>query len=61
MKKIIILLLCGVLVGMVGCGGNTAPPTESPPTTVSEMIITETSVETTPPITAVKPTEIIYK
>lgn len=58
MKKIIILLLCcGVLVGMVGCGGNTAPPTESPPTTVSEMIITETPVETTPPITAVKPTE----
>ena len=54
MKKIIILLLCcGVLIGMVGCGGNTAPPpTESPPTTVSETIITETPTETTPPATA---------
>ena len=59
MKKIIILLLCcGVLVGMVGCGGNSAPPpTESPPTTVSETVITETPTETTPPITAVEPTE----
>ena len=59
MKKIIILLLCcGVLIGMVGCGGNTAPPpTESPPTTVSETIITETPTETTPPATAVEPTE----
>ena len=59
MRKIIILLLCCVvLVGMVGCGGNTAPPpTESPPTTVSETIITETPTETTPPITAVEPTE----
>ena len=59
MKKIIILLLCcGVIVSMVGCGGNTAPPpTESPPTTVSETTITETSVETTPPVTAVEPTE----
>lgn len=59
MKKIIILLLCcGLLVGMVGCGGNTAPlPTESPPTTVSETIITEPPTETTPPITAVEPTE----
>ena len=58
MKKIIILLLCcGVLVSMVGCGGNTAPPpTESPPTTVSETIITETPTETTP-VTAVEPTE----
>ena len=55
MKKIIILLLCcGVLVNMVGCGGDTAsPPTESPPTTV----ITETTTETTPPATAVEPTE----
>ena len=54
MKKIILLLLCcGVLVSMVGCGGNTAPPpTESPPITVSEAIITET-----PPTTAVEPTE----
>ena len=59
MRKIIILLLCCVgLVGMVGCGGNTAPPpTESPPTTVSETIITEPPTETTPPITAVEPTE----
>ena len=59
MRKIIILLLCcGVLVSMVGCGGNTAPPpTESPPTTVSETIKTETPVEITPPITAVEPTE----
>ena len=59
MKKIILLLLCcGVLVSMVGCGGNTAPPpTESPPTTVSEMKITEVPIETTPPTTAVEPTE----
>ena len=59
MKKIILLLLCcGVLVSMVGCGGNTAPPpSESPPTTVSEMTITETPTETTPPVTAVEPTE----
>ena len=59
MKKIIILLLCcGVLMSMVGCGGNTAPPSmESPPTTVSETIITETPAETTPPVTAVEPTE----
>ena len=58
MRKIIILLLCcGVLVSMVGCGGNTAPPpTESPPTTVSETI-TEPPTETTPPKTAVEPTE----
>ncbi len=59
MRKIIILLLCcGVLVGMVGCGGNTAPPpTESPPTMASETVITETLTETTPPVTAVEPTE----
>ncbi len=59
MKKIIILLLCcGVLVSMVECGGNTAPPpTESPPTTVSETIIKETPTEITPPTTAVEPTE----
>ena len=43
---------------MVGCGGNTAPPpTESPPTTVSKTVITVTVLETTPPVTAVKPTE----
>lgn len=59
MRKIIILLLCcGVLIGMVGCGGNTAPlPTESPPTSVSEAVITETTTETIPPKTAVEPTE----
>ena len=59
MKKIIILLLCcGVLVSMVGCGSDTAPPpTESLPTTVSETTITEVTTETTPPITAVEPTE----
>ena len=59
MKKIIILLLCcGLLVSMVGCVGNTAPPpTESPPTTVSEMIIKETPTETIPPMAAVEPTE----
>lgn len=59
MKKIIILLLCcGMLVSMVGCGGNTAPsPTESPPTTVSKTVKTETTAETTPPVTAVEPTE----
>ena len=59
MRKIIIpLLCCGLFVSMVGCGGNTAPPpTESPPTTVSEAIITEMLTETTPSKTAVEPTE----
>lgn len=60
MKKIIILILCcGVFVSMVGCGGNTASPPadDSSPTMVSEMIITETLTETTPPVTAVEPTE----
>ena len=59
MKKIIFLLICcGVLIGMVGCCGNTAsPPTESPPTMVSETITKETSTETTTPTTAVEPTE----
>ena len=59
MKKLIILLLCCVvLLSMAGCGINTAPPpTESPPTTVSETVITETPLETTPPMTAVEPTE----
>jgi len=57
MRKIIVLLLCcGVLISLVGCGGNTAqPPTESPPTMVSETIMTEPPAETTPPITAVEP------
>ena len=59
MRKIIILLLCyGVLMNMAGCGGDTAPlPIESPPTTVSETIITEPSTETTPPVAAIEPTE----
>lgn len=59
MKRIILLLLCcGVLISMIGCGENTAPPsTESPPTTVSETTITEVPTETTPPTTAVEPTE----
>ena len=54
MKKTIILLLCcGVLISMAGCGGNTAAsPIESPQTTVSETVITET-----PLVTAVEPTE----
>ena len=54
MKKTAILLLCcGMFMSMVGSGGNTSPlPTESPPTTVSKTIITETS-----PVTAVEPTE----
>ena len=59
MKKIILLLLCcGVLVSMVGCGADTAPPpTESPPTTVSGTTIPEPTTETIPPTTAVEPTE----
>ncbi|MBQ8868412.1 MAG: hypothetical protein IJ027_01665 [Oscillospiraceae bacterium] len=59
MKKIITLLLCcGVLVSMVGCGGNTVPPpTKSLPTTVSETVITETLTDPTPPVTAVEQTE----
>ena len=57
MKKIIILLLCcGMLVSMVGCGGNTAPPVESPPKTVSATTITDVPIKTPPP-TAVEPTE----
>lgn len=59
MKKIIILLLCcGLLVSVVGCGCNTAqPPIESPPTIASETAIIEIPIETTPPITVVEPTE----
>ncbi len=54
MRKVIILILCcGVLVSMAGCGGNTAPPPiENPPTTASKTVITET-----PPVAAVEPTE----
>ena len=60
MKKLIILLLCcGVLVSMVGCGGNTASPPadDSPPTMVSETVIKETPTEIIPLTTAVEPTE----
>ena len=59
MKKIIILLLCcGVLVSLVGCGSNTTPsPTESPPTTVSATVIIETPTESIPPTTALESTE----
>ena len=59
MRKIIILnLCCGMLISMVGCGGNTALPlTESPPTTVSETVITETPTEKILPVTKVEPTE----
>ena len=59
MRKLIILLLCcGVLVSMVGCGGNTAPPsTESSLTTVTETTVTEVATETIPPTMAVEQTE----
>ena len=73
MKKIIILLLCcGVLVSIVGCGDNTAPPpAESPPTTaveptekekepaptVSKTQATEPTVTTTEPTTTARPKE----
>ena len=59
MRKVIILILCcGVLVSMVGCGGNTAPPPiENPPTTASKTVITEPPAETAPPKTAVETTE----
>ena len=59
MRKLIILLLCcGVLVSMVGCGGNTAPPSmESSPTTVTETTVTEVATERIPPTTAVEQTE----
>ena len=51
MRKLIILLLCcGVIVSMEGCGGNTAPPPTE--TTVSETVITKTL-----PVTAIDPTE----
>ena len=47
-----------MIASMVGCGGNTAPPpTESAPTTVSETIMMETPLGTTPPVTAIEPTE----
>ena len=54
MRKLITLLLCcGVLVSMVGCGGNTAPPpTESSSSIALEITMTET--QNTP---AVEPTE----
>ena len=54
MRKLIILLLCcGVLIGMVGCGGNTAPPsTESSSSIALEIITPET-----PHTTVVEPAE----
>ena len=59
MRKLIILLLCcGVLISIVGCGVATAPPpTESLPTTLSETVITETLAETITATTVVEPTE----
>ena len=59
MKKILkTLFCCGILISMVGCGGNTAPlPAESPPIVVSETIITETQIEKTPLVTATEPTK----
>lgn len=57
MKKIIFLLLCcGLIVDMVGCGSNTAPP-PSETATISETKTTDTTTETLPPKTAVEPTE----
>ena len=57
-KLVIFLLCCGVLVSMVGCGGNTAPPSiESSPTTVTETTVTEVATERIPPTTAVEQTE----
>ena len=56
-KAIIFLLCCGLLIGMVGCGSNTAPPpTESPPITVSKTVTIDAPTKT-PPTTAVEPTE----
>lgn len=57
-KRISLLLCCGVLVSMVGCGSNTAPPpTESSPITVAETAIIETTTDTTPPVIVAEPTE----
>ena len=54
MRKLIILLLCcGVLVSMVGCGGNTAQP----PTDSSSSIALETTTMETSHTTTVEPTE----
>ena len=59
MRKIIILLFCcGVLVSMVGCGGNTASSSmESSLTTVMKTTVTEVATETIPPTTAVEQIE----
>ena len=59
MKKIMLLLLCcGMLIGVVGCGGNPAPPSiESPPTAVSAMTIPDVPAKTIPSTKAVEPTE----
>ncbi len=58
MRKIIILLCCGMLLSLVGCGcKNALPTTGSPPTMASETVITETPTETTPPVATIEPTE----
>ena len=57
-KRISLLLCCGVLVSMVGCGSNTAPPpTGSSSITVAETAIIETTTDTTPPVIVAEPTE----
>ena len=54
MRKFIILLLCcGVLISMVGCGGNTA----SPSTESSSSIALEITMTETPHTTAVEQAE----
>ena len=54
MRKLIILLLCcGVLISMVGCGGNTAPPSTERSSSIALEIITPE----TPHTTAVETTE----
>lgn len=58
MKKIIFLFLCcGLIIGMVGCGSNTAPPPSETVTTASETVITDTPTKTTSPQVTVEPTE----
>lgn len=58
MRKIIFLLLCcGLIVSMVGCGGDTTPPPSETVTTVSETVIPDTPTQITPPKAAVEPIE----
>lgn len=58
MKRVIFLLLCcGLIVSMVGCGGDTMPPPSETATTASETVITDTPTEITPPTAAIEPTE----